>query len=85
MSESWIPVGGPNRFGDKTRITLRDVFAALAPLPDDWAWAYISEREERRRTDDPRRQYTTPGRLALAAEYRYELADAMLAEREKGR
>ena len=64
-----------------TEITLRDLFAALAPVLDDGTKTIIGDREAKRRIAD--RSYTTPPWLELLAEYRYEYADAMLKARAK--
>lgn len=76
-------IGAPGAPEDFPGMTLRDYFAAQAPDPQPW-WIELNRGRDRAR--NPHNESHKPiirSELQLDASWRYEYADAMLAERSK--
>ena len=80
---SAFPLSGPLTTSDNLGMTLRDYFAAKA-IPcayKYWMEDYYHPQSENGAENEERTSLT--GSMELIAAYAYDLADAMLAEREK--
>lgn len=79
-----FPNEGFNGWGEPCQgMTLRDYFAATAPMPsDDW----IRMQTQHDHTKNPYNESHKPklrSTLEIISSYKFEYADAMLAERAK--